>query len=391
MPRLPSTRLRPRAVGLAVPLALTALALAVAACEVVPEQSAQQKQDTTTAPAAVPPAPAPAVGADSAAASSVGGVPAVPTDSAAAAAAALDTGVVQLYPEQPRRGGVLFALAQGLMVASPRCTWDGAPLPCHSTAGGVLALVPLTADEPGGTHTLAFERPAGRLTRTVAVAERDFGRELIFLDSARYALLQRTRDRASDARALRAVLTAVTPERRWRGRWREPVPLGSAAGYGVERFYYRASDSARAVSIPAGARSRGVFAADTSDAAPAAGDVPAWRHSGVDAGVSRGTAVQAPAAGYVADVGEYVLTGRTVVIDHGQGVLTTYFHLDTALVRRGDQVRVGRTLGRVGDTGLSTGPHLHYGVDVHGKDVDPAAWRDMPAFVYADTARTTAR
>ena len=386
MPTSPTIPSRRRAARHAAQL--TALALAAAACEVVPERDAQPKQDTTTAPAAVPPV---LPGADSASAPSAGGVPAVPSDSAAAAAAALDTGVVQLYPAQPRRGGVLFALAEGLAVPSPRCTWDGAPLPCHATAGGVLAVVPLTANEPAGTHTLTFDRPAGRLTRTVAVAERDFGRELIFLDSARYALLERSRDRASDARALRAVLATLTPERRWSGRWREPVPLGKAAGYGVERFYYRATDSARAVSIPADARSRGAFAADTSDAPSAAGDAPAWRHSGVDAPVGRGTPVQAPAAGYVADVGDYVLTGRTVVVDHGQGVLSAYFHLDTALVRRGDQVRAGRVLGRVGDSGLSTGPHLHYGVYVHGRDVDPAAWRDMPAFVHGDSARTAAR
>jgi murein DD-endopeptidase MepM/ murein hydrolase activator NlpD len=54
-------------------------------------------------------------------------------------------------------------------------------------------------------------------------------------------------------------------------------------------------------------------------------------------------------------------------------------------------VRAGRALGRVGDSGLSTGPHLHYGVYVHGRDVDPAAWRDMPAFVHGDSARTAAR
>lgn len=360
--------------------------LALAGCEVVPKDGA--KQDTTTAPPAT--AAVPARTGDSAGAATVAGVPAVPTDSTAVAAAAPDSGVVQLYPAQPRRGGVLFALAEGLATPAPRCTWDGAPLPCHATASGVLAIVPLTADEPAATHTLAFDRPAGRLTRTVTVADRDLGRGLIFLDSARYALVERGRDVASDARALRAVLAAESPERRWRGRWREPVPLGRAEGYGAERFYYRASDSARAVSLGAAARARGAFAADTSDAPRAAGDAPAWRHSGVDAPVTLGTAIQAPAGGVVADVGAYLLPGNTVVLDHGQGVLSAYFHLDTALVRRGDQVRAGQRIGRVGDTGLTTGPHLHYGVYVHGRDVDPAAWRDMPVFVYADTGRVLA-
>ena len=73
-----------------------------------------------------------------------------------------------------------------------------------------------------------------------------------------------------------------------------------------------------------------------------------------------------------------MLTGRTVLVDHGQGVSTAYFHLDTALVREGDEITPQTGLGRVGTTGLTTGPHLHYGVYVHGKDVDPAAWHDMP-------------
>ena len=108
--------------------------------------------------------------------------------------------------------------------------------------------------------------------------------------------------------------------------------------------------------------------------------MPSWRHAGVDLTASRGSSVVAPAAGLVADVGSYILTGNTVVIDHGQGVHSAYFHLDTALVRRGDRVAAGKRIGRVGATGLATGPHLHYGIYVHGKDIDPAAWAAMPAF-----------
>jgi len=93
----------------------------------------------------------------------------------------------------------------------------------------------------------------------------------------------------------------------------------------------------------------------------------------------------------VAEVGEYILTGRTLVLDHGQGVLSAYFHLDTVLVREGDVAQAGRTIARVGSTGLATGPHLHYGIYVHGKDVDPVAWRAMPDFARADTTRTARR
>jgi len=151
-----------------------------------------------------------------------------------------------------------------------------------------------------------------------------------------------------------------------------------STGYGVERYYYRATDSTRSITLDAQAKTRGTFAGDTSDAPPPG--APSWRHAGVDIPAKRGASVIAPAAGVVVDVGEYVLSGRTVLVDHGQGVVSAYFHLDTAMVSKGDLVRAGDRIGRVGSTGLATGPHLHFGVYVHGKDVDPVAWRDMPSW-----------
>jgi murein DD-endopeptidase MepM/ murein hydrolase activator NlpD len=342
---------------------------------------ASTKQDTTVAPAT---GATPATGA---AVDSVSGVPAVPRDSTSTAAG--DTGSVQMFPPAPRRGDVLFVFAEGVASTLPRCAWKGAPLPCYSHGTGVLAIVPLTADEPAGTYTLSIERAGGRINRQIVVADRDFGRELIFLDSARYALIGRSADLARDARVVRSTLASETPERLWTGEWRDPLASTRSAGYGVERFYYRASDSSRAVAIPTGARVRGSFGADT--AATPSSEAPGWRHSGVDIPARRGAAVVAPANGVVAETGNFVLTGRTVFIDHGQGVHSAYFHLDTILVQKGDRVREGRSIARVGESGLATGPHLHYGIYVHGKDVDPAAWRAMPAFVLSATADSAGR
>jgi murein DD-endopeptidase MepM/ murein hydrolase activator NlpD len=350
------------------------------ACPALNDQGA--KQDTTTvAPAAPAPGatPAPAGAVDS-----VSGVPAVPRDSLSVAAGA-DTGVVQIIPAAPRRGDVVFIFAEGVATTLPRCAWKGAPLPCYTHGTGVLAILPLTADEPAGTYTLSIERAGGRINRQIVVADRDFGRELIFLDSARYALIGKSADLARDARVIRSTLSSETPERLWSGAWRDPLAPTRASGYGVERFYYRASDSSRSVSIPTGAKVRGSFGGDTS--ATAAGDAPGWRHSGIDIPARRGAAIVAPANGIVAEVGNFVLTGKTLFIDHGRGVHSAYFHLDTILVQKGDRVREGRSIARVGQTGLATGPHLHYGIYVHGKDVDPAAWRKMPPFVLsADSA-----
>ena len=358
------------------------IAAALTGCPAATDDSG--KQDTSLAPATG----AGSVAAGGAAPDSVAGVPAVPRDTGGATAG--DTGMVQLYPSTPQRGGVVFAYAEGVASSIPRCAWKGAPLPCYSHGTGVLAVIPLPADEPAGTFTLSIDRAGGRISRQITVADRDLGRNVILLDSARHALLRRTEDIARDARVLRNVLSAQTPERLWTANWKEPVPLGRSGGYGEERFYHRASDSSRAIRVDASAQVRGSFGGDTTVAA-AGTAAPGWRHSGIDIPVRKGTSVRAPANGIVTEVGSFVLTGRTLVVDHGRGVHSAYFHLDTVLVQKGDRVREGGIMARVGDTGLSTGPHLHYGIYIHGKDVDPAAWRDMPPFAVSAGADSAGR
>jgi murein DD-endopeptidase MepM/ murein hydrolase activator NlpD len=333
----------------------------VAACSV--EKADRNATDTTATPPAADSVPRP----DTARGAMFDTTPAL---------AATDSGNVLMGPEEIRRGGVLVAVAQGLTIDNPRCSWKGAPLPCYRTPAGVRAIAPLPADEPGGRYALVIDRPASRITREVQVAETDFRQELIFLDDSVYALLRRGRDIARDARAIRRVLETETPEQHWSGAWRMPVDGGRSSAYGVERFYYRASDSTRVVRLEPSARTRGAFGVDTATASQ---DVPGWRHAGLDIAVARGTSVRAPQAGAVAEVGDYVLTGKTLILDHGQGVHSAYFHLDTVLVREGDVLRRGATLGRVGASGLATGPHLHYGIYLHGKDVDPAVWHGLPS------------
>lgn len=359
---------------------------ALAACEVVDSKSdTSKKQDTTTVPAMVPESARGTVATDSSPATLV-----TPADSLRAGLGD-DTGVVRLYPTAPRRGGVLFALAEGVATPTPRCTWKSAPTPCYHTDDGTLVTIPLPADEDAGTFTLTVDRPTGRIVRQITIADRDFGRELIFLTDSLYKRATSTKEIARDARALKGIASVESPDRRWSGRWREPVAGMRSTGYGVERYYYRATDSTRSIALDTQTKTRGTFGGDTSDA-PLTG-APSWRHAGIDLPAKRGASVVAPAAGIVVDVGEYVLSGRTVLVDHGQGVVSAYFHLDTATVSKGDIVRAGDRIGRVGSTGLATGPHLHYGLYLHGKDVDPVAWRDMPQWLIAqgDSTPTTSR
>jgi murein DD-endopeptidase MepM/ murein hydrolase activator NlpD len=94
-------------------------------------------------------------------------------------------------------------------------------------------------------------------------------------------------------------------------------------------------------------------------------------HAGIDIASARGAAVVAPARGRVEFVGKKGPLGNALLIDHGYGVRTQYGHNDEILVKRGDVVERGQQIARVGNTGRSTGPHLHYTVEVNGKAVNP--------------------
>jgi len=94
-------------------------------------------------------------------------------------------------------------------------------------------------------------------------------------------------------------------------------------------------------------------------------------HKGVDIANKKGTPIIATADGVVSFVGENGSFGQLVVIDHGHGITTRYAHLSKALKARGDRVRRGDTIALMGNTGRSTGPHLHYEVRLNGVPVNP--------------------
>ena len=140
----------------------------------------------------------------------------------------------------------------------------------------------------------------------------------------------------------------VTPEKLWQGEFMRPNAGKVSTVFGMRRYY------------------NGVFAED-------------YYHKGVDYAGVEGSTVVAPAAGKIRLVGKeaegFRVHGNTIGIDHGQGVLSLFMHLKDINVKEGDMVKAGQAIGTVWATGASTGPHLHWGLYVHGVAVDPVPWR----------------
>ncbi len=280
-----------------------------------------------------------------------------------------------LAPEVPRVGGTMFvsiALPGGKLPRSAVITFDGTAVPTYRSTSGFRAAVPLGLESDDGTHPLVVTATdsSGKVhtvRRSVTVLRAITGTaETIRRPAAKYARLSERERVVADQKATLAKLRVRTPEQLWRGNFQPPIQPNKSQGFGAERLYQKIGDP-EAV--------KGDTSRDDSR-----------HHKGVDYAAPAGSAAHAVASGIVIDVHRYILTGTTVLVNHGQGIATLYAHLDTAKVRVGDRVRVGQTVGLVGQTGLSTGPHLHLGLYIGGEAVDPRPWFSLPSFMKTSPA-----
>lgn len=276
------------------------------------------------------------VAADAAAATRTGGGISVSVDEASAFPGGVLT--VRLSSRRPIRG-----IVYGIL--------DGRRCPAFWTREGMRALVPVPVTHPPGRATLGVEIRSGggrqRYAVPVTIAPRAYPTRVVFVPEEKRSVAASPAG-VRDGRVLLQHLRTVSPRQAWNGGFRPPVEVPAAVSFGSPQTYE---------GLPA--------IESTMDS------IHGEYHRGLDYDVEPGTAVKAPAPGTVLFAGPLALSGRTIVIDHGHGLLSVFSHLGESAVRQGEWVDTGRTLGTSGDTGIAAVPHLHWAVYLHGVAIDP--------------------
>jgi murein DD-endopeptidase MepM/ murein hydrolase activator NlpD len=255
-------------------------------------------------------------------------------------ARAIRPGEVVLLTVTPSR---TVAAVEGQAFDTPVLFWEASESDGHGTW---QALVGIPVDTKAGRQAFVVEAR----TRSGETARREVR---LTVAAARFATRRLQVDPdlaeppgsvaarvAEESKALADVLSAPPTPRIWRGAFSRPVPGPATSRFGR-------------LNIVNGRR-RG-------------------RHMGVDLRAAEGAAIHAPNHGVVVLAADRYLSGQTIVLDHGGGILSLYAHLSRMAVAVGERVEPGALIGEAGSTGRVTGPHLHWAVRVGGTSVNPLA------------------
>lgn len=267
---------------------------------------------------------------------------------------------IDLYPVPVRQGDTLTVIVRTEKPVHLEGTLFGRAVPFAEENGLYYAFVGVHAFTDPGLYELTLtatsDRGATTVTVGVKVEEGEYGYERIDLPPSRASLLS-AEVIAAERERLQPLRERFTPQRYWNGPFRPPVEAAISSVFGTRRSY-----------------NGGPFNS---------------YHEGVDFNIGAGAAVYAPADGVVVLAEPLAVRGNAVVIDHGWGILTGYWHLSRIEVTVGQEVHAGDVIGRVGNTGLSTGAHLHWDFWVGGINVNGLSWTaaDGPWSVVGSAAR----
>ncbi len=253
---------------------------------------------------------------------------------------------LEVWPSPVPQGQVLVIAARADEGALLDGWLDGERLAFSRDGDLAFALVPIGVTAPPGTRQLVVwartsPQNAVRLSLAAQVRESTFEGSVVTVPPDRVylldpALLEQDRVQLERAFGMRTV------RKFWAGEFLQPIQGAVTTPFGAYREY---NDGRRE-----------------------------GRHGGIDLSAPTGTPVLAANAGRVVFAGALHVYGNGVVVDHGLGLASAYFHLHTIGVQVGQMVQKGEVIGAVGNTGLSTGAHLHWEMRLFGVPVNPVQW-----------------
>ena len=215
-----------------------------------------------------------------------------------------------------------------------------------NSKGNYTALVGIDMDTKPDRYkvTLLIENKEGKKTRKsyrIRVKPANFGTQELTLPADKVTLDEETLKKVEiEKEKIGKVWDIFTEDHLWDGNFIPPVAGEMSDDFGLRRIINGEQKSP---------------------------------HTGVDVDATEGAPVQASNNGRVVFTDDQFFSGKTLVIDHGLGLFTMYFHLSEILVTEGEIVKKGQLIAKVGKTGRATGPHLHWGVRLNGARVNPAS------------------
>jgi len=253
---------------------------------------------------------------------------------------------LRLEPDSVPQGQIGTLIVESNRPATVTASLQGKPFQLFQDGNRWYGLVGIWAGTQPGTWPVLVtavgpEGGSALIERgELRISARKFDFEAIDLTEDTLNLLLDQDALQKEAQMLADLLAPRTPRRLWQGTFQRPVQGEVSSTYGMRRSYN--------------------------------GGPPGEYHGGLDLATDEGVPVGAANSGQVVFAGPLKVRGNVVIIDHGWGLYSGYFHMSALKVATGDEVQKGQPIGLVGSTGLSTGPHVHWAMWLGGYSIDPA-------------------
>lgn len=259
---------------------------------------------------------------------------------------------IQASTASPAQGGVVAFTVTSERPRSAMVLVDGETrIPLERADGGTVfhGLLGLDLASPTGARAVVFEADGGAasLGFSLQVKAGKFRVQRLSVDPRYVEVPEAEQERVkADQARVAAAYRRGSAVRLWTS-FARPVEALSSGNFGARRVYNGATESF---------------------------------HAGLDLAAPEGAPIRAAGDGRVVLAGDLYFSGGTVLVDHGDGLFTQYFHMSRIDVKEGDVVKTGGRLGTAGHTGRVTGPHLHWGAKLHGARVNPENLLALPAW-----------